>query len=74
MNTPNSWPHATRQENHEKRTVFYDGGCLLCRRVITHYQKLDREHHIEWQDISQTRETLDRHGFDWGKPCNGRWY
>ncbi|MCC5887083.1 MAG: DUF393 domain-containing protein [Gammaproteobacteria bacterium] len=32
-------------------TVFYDGGCPICRREIDHYRKLDTGHHVNWQDI-----------------------
>lgn len=49
----------------KKRIVFYDGGCPLCRREIAHYQKLDRDQNINWQDISQSTELLDAHGIAW---------
>jgi predicted DCC family thiol-disulfide oxidoreductase YuxK len=45
--------------------VFYDGGCPLCRREIAHYQRIDREHRIQWTDIQQEPETLQVNGLSW---------
>ena len=45
--------------------VFYDGGCPLCRREIAHYQRIDREHRIQWTDIQQDPDTLLAHGLSW---------
>lgn len=35
----------------DRPIVFFDGGCPLCRREITHYQGLDTAALIEWVDI-----------------------
>lgn len=35
-------------------TVFFDGGCPLCRREIGHYQKLTALEPIQWVDITVT--------------------
>ncbi|HLW26354.1 MAG TPA: DUF393 domain-containing protein [Kiloniellales bacterium] len=43
-------------------TVFYDGGCALCRQQVAFWQRLDREGLIEWQDISQDARPLLRTG------------
>ncbi len=32
-------------------TVFYDGGCPICRREIDHYRKLDAGNQVNWCDI-----------------------
>ena len=45
--------------------VFYDGGCPLCRREIVHYQRIDREHRIQWMDIQQEANTLQANGLSW---------
>lgn len=45
--------------------VFYDGGCPLCRREIVHYQRIDREHRIQWMDIQQEADTLQANGLSW---------
>jgi len=45
--------------------VFYDGGCPLCRREIVHYQRIDREHRIQWMDIQQEADTLEENGLSW---------
>lgn len=33
-------------------TMFYDGGCPLCRREVHHYRRLDRAGNIGWIDIN----------------------
>ncbi len=45
-----------------KPTVFFDGGCPLCRREIAHYQRLGNADVIEWLDISTATEQLDAFG------------
>lgn len=42
--------------------VFYDGGCPLCSREINHYRRLDRVDAIQWVNITQEPELLERHG------------
>ncbi len=43
-------------------TVFYDGGCPLCRREIDHYRRIDREARIRWLDITRECEELAIYG------------
>lgn len=47
-----------------RTTVFYDGGCPLCRREISHYKKLDRDRNISWVDITTEPATLDNFGLN----------
>jgi predicted DCC family thiol-disulfide oxidoreductase YuxK len=49
-----------------RTTVFYDGGCPLCRREIEHYQRRDRSGELAWVDITQDRLSLDAHGLSPG--------
>jgi predicted DCC family thiol-disulfide oxidoreductase YuxK len=35
-----------------KLLVWYDGGCLLCRREIAFMRRLDRRHAIDFQDVA----------------------
>jgi predicted DCC family thiol-disulfide oxidoreductase YuxK len=43
-------------------TVFFDGGCPLCRREIAHYQKIDRQQRLHWLDISPEATDLSAYG------------
>lgn len=43
-------------------TMFYDGGCPLCRREVGHYQRLDRARRIRWINIDTEPEELERLG------------
>jgi predicted DCC family thiol-disulfide oxidoreductase YuxK len=40
-------------------TMFYDGGCPLCRREVGHYRRLDRTRRVRWIDISMPEEWLE---------------
>ncbi len=33
-------------------TMFYDGGCSLCKREVAHYRRIDRADRVKWVDIS----------------------
>lgn len=48
-----------------KPILFFDGGCPLCLREISHYQKIDQEQCIEWIDIHADPEILAAYGIDW---------
>jgi len=48
--------------NKAKPIIFYDGGCPLCKKEISHYMGLDRESSIVWVDITQQDATLQNHG------------
>lgn len=34
--------------DRQRATVFFDGGCPMCRREIAHYQRLDAAGRIRW--------------------------
>lgn len=36
--------------------VLFDGGCLLCRREIAHYRRLQPRRAVEWIDIDAAPE------------------
>jgi len=42
--------------------VFFDGGCSLCSREISHYRTLDRDHRVAWIDINSGAHLLDALG------------
>ncbi len=44
--------------------VFYDGACPLCRREAAHYMARDRQHRIEWVDISLPTFQASEFGLD----------
>ncbi len=45
-------------------TVFFDGGCPLCRREIDHYRKLEARAPIRWIDITQSDTALQDFGLE----------
>lgn len=49
-------------ESAKQTTVFYDGGCPLCRREIEHYRRLDEENRCRWADISIDVSELEARG------------
>ena len=42
-------------------TLFWDGGCPLCKREIEHYMTLDVEKNVEWVDIHAAPSRLQPH-------------
>ncbi len=44
--------------------MFYDGGCPLCRREVDHYRRVDRAGNVDWIDIDQRPDTLQRYGIE----------
>lgn len=51
--------------DHNRPILFFDGGCPLCRREISHYRKIDRDHRVEWIDIHADPESLAPYGINW---------
>ena len=49
--------HSTRTT-----TMFFDGGCPVCRREVGHYRRLDRAGRVRWVDIHRDPAPLS----DWG--------
>lgn len=45
-------------------TLYFDGGCPLCRREIAHYQRLDRSNRVRWIDLHQAADELRGLGLD----------
>ncbi len=39
-------------------TVYYDGGCPLCRREIATYQSMNGAERLNWQDVSRADEQI----------------
>ncbi|WP_088916213.1 thiol-disulfide oxidoreductase DCC family protein [Granulosicoccus antarcticus] len=39
-------------------TVYYDGGCPLCRREIATYQSLSGAERLNWEDVAQADERV----------------
>lgn len=49
----------------QRTTVFFDGGCPMCRREIAHYQRLDAAGRIRWLDIHRERDVVAEVGVSW---------
>jgi predicted DCC family thiol-disulfide oxidoreductase YuxK len=48
-----------------KTTMFYDGGCPICRREVGHYQRLYQECLVQWVDISCEQDALHQYGLNY---------
>lgn len=47
-----------------KPVLFYDGQCPLCRREIAHYQRLDSDQRVDWQDLFSEQCSLDQYSLN----------
>ena len=45
-----------------RTTMYYDGGCPLCRREVAHYRRLDRAGRVRWMDIACDSGEIDALG------------
>jgi predicted DCC family thiol-disulfide oxidoreductase YuxK len=43
-------------------TMFYDGGCPLCRREVAHYRRLDKSGRVRWVDIDRDPAAMTAYG------------
>lgn len=48
-------------------TMYYDGGCPMCRREVAHYRRLDHARRVRWLDISRDASELDSLGIPLGQ-------
>ena len=51
-------PVQTEPDNACDLTVYYDGGCPLCRREIATYQSLPGAERLSWEDVAQANERV----------------
>jgi predicted DCC family thiol-disulfide oxidoreductase YuxK len=61
-----SSPPVQGQARTEKvrTTMFYDGGCPLCRREVDHYRRHDRAGRVNWVDIDRRPDAVREHGVE----------
>lgn len=45
--------------NQPQVLMFYDGGCPLCSREVSHYRRLDKAQRVGWIDITRDYGTLE---------------
>jgi predicted DCC family thiol-disulfide oxidoreductase YuxK len=50
--------------SENQTTMFYDGGCPLCRREVGHYRRLDIAGRVRWVDIDLDPAALSSHGLE----------
>ncbi len=43
-------------ETSQKLTIFYDGGCPICKKEIELYRKIDPQKSLVWEDITSLKE------------------
>lgn len=55
----------TEDATQEMPVVFYDGGCPLCRREVSHYRRIDSAGCIRWVDIHAQPEALGLYQLSW---------
>ena len=48
----------TVEQGRAATVVFYDGGCPLCSREISHYARMDRAGMIAWVDITRDQTLM----------------
>jgi len=46
------------QSERRSLTVYYDGGCPLCKAEISHYRKQEGADNICFRDVSVSEERL----------------
>ena len=51
-------------KDYPRPTIFFDGGCPLCRREIAHYRNLDKNKNLTWVDITRETKRVNRLGLD----------
>jgi len=55
----------TDRAGGQRVTVFFDGGCPMCRREIAHYRRLQGAERMDWRDIHADPEALSEAGISW---------
>jgi predicted DCC family thiol-disulfide oxidoreductase YuxK len=63
MESSSQWTAASQAA--QRTTVFFDGGCPMCRREIAHYQRLDQSGQIRWLDIHREPDAVAELGVTW---------
>ena len=58
-------PSMEKPAEEARSTVFFDGGCPMCRREIAHYQRLDEAGRIRWLDIHREPDAVAEVGVSW---------
>jgi predicted DCC family thiol-disulfide oxidoreductase YuxK len=56
---------ATDRVGDQRVTVFFDGGCPMCRREIAHYRRLQGAERLDWRDIHADPDALFAAGISW---------
>ena len=52
-------------EKEAKPIVFYDGACPMCRKEIAHYRNNTDAGNINWIDISEHKDELEKYDLNY---------
>ena len=63
--TSNAETVTKQRPGRARPLVLFDGGCPLCRREISHYQRVEGASNIEWIDISTAGDLQQHFGVDY---------
>ncbi|MEX0346927.1 MAG: thiol-disulfide oxidoreductase DCC family protein [Rhizobiaceae bacterium] len=56
LDEPSNQEADVSSKSRVTESVYYDGGCPICRLEVDFYQQVDTVGHIEWIDITELRD------------------
>jgi predicted DCC family thiol-disulfide oxidoreductase YuxK len=56
---------SSKADTNHQVVCFHDGECPICRVEVDMMKKLDRAGNVQWVDISQNKQALDKYGLSY---------